>query len=67
MIVITVRCSIPVLASYDIDPILFGVILVIYVELGQISPPIGINCVCHPEHLGWQAGRGRDPELSPFT
>jgi len=33
----------PVLASYDIDPILFGIILVIYVELGQISPPIGIN------------------------
>jgi TRAP-type C4-dicarboxylate transport system permease large subunit len=32
-----------VLASYAIDPILFGVILVIYVELGQISPPIGIN------------------------
>jgi C4-dicarboxylate transporter, DctM subunit len=43
MIVITVPLLYPVLASYDIDPILFGVILVIYVELGQISPPIGIN------------------------
>jgi C4-dicarboxylate transporter, DctM subunit len=43
MIVITVPLLYPVLASYGIDPILFGVILVIYIELGQISPPIGIN------------------------
>jgi tripartite ATP-independent transporter DctM subunit len=43
MIVITVPLLYPVLASYGIDPIWFGVILVMYVELGQISPPIGIN------------------------
>lgn len=43
MIVITVPLLFPVLKSYGIDPILFGVILVIFVELGQISPPIGIN------------------------
>jgi TRAP-type C4-dicarboxylate transport system permease large subunit len=43
MIVITVPLLYPVLANYGIDPILFGVVLVIFVELGQISPPIGIN------------------------
>ena len=43
MIVITVPLLFPVLPSYGIDPIWFGVILVIFVELGQISPPIGIN------------------------
>jgi tripartite ATP-independent transporter DctM subunit len=43
MIVITVPLLFPVLASYNIDPLLFGVILVIFIELGQISPPIGIN------------------------
>ena len=43
MIVITVPLLFPVLVSYGIDPLLFGVILVIFVELGQISPPIGIN------------------------
>ena len=43
MIVITVPLLFPILGSYGIDPILFGVILVIYIELGQISPPIGIN------------------------
>ena len=31
------------IASYGIDPMLFGVVLVLFVELGQISPPIGIN------------------------
>src|SRR6266446_3664289 len=43
MIVITVPLLFPILGRYGIDPILFGVVLVIYVELGQISPPIGIN------------------------
>jgi len=43
MIVITVPLLFPILHRYGIDPILFGVILVIYIELGQISPPIGIN------------------------
>jgi tripartite ATP-independent transporter DctM subunit len=43
MIVITVPLLYPILGRYGIDPILFGVVLVIYIELGQISPPIGIN------------------------
>jgi len=43
MIVITVPLIFPVLPNYGIDPILFGVVLVLFVELGQISPPIGIN------------------------
>ena len=43
MIVITVPLLFPVLVSYGIDPIWFGIILVVFIELGQISPPIGIN------------------------
>ncbi len=43
MIVITVPLLFPVLHTYGIDPIWFGVLLVMFVELGQISPPIGIN------------------------
>src|SRR6202022_297070 len=43
MIVITVPLIFPVLHRYGIDPIMFGVVLVLFVELGQISPPIGIN------------------------
>ena len=29
--------------SLGFDPIWFGVILVVFIEMGQISPPIGIN------------------------
>jgi tripartite ATP-independent transporter DctM subunit len=43
MIVITVPLIFPILARYGIDPIWFGIILVVFVEIGQISPPIGIN------------------------
>jgi hypothetical protein len=43
MIVITVPLLYPVLISYGIDPVWFGIILVVFIELGQISPPIGIN------------------------
>jgi C4-dicarboxylate transporter DctM subunit len=39
MIVITVPLLYAVLSSYGIDPIWFGVILVMFIELGQISPP----------------------------
>lgn len=43
MIVVTVPLLHPVLLNYGIDPIWFGVILVVFIEMGQISPPIGIN------------------------
>ena len=43
MIVVTVPLLFPVLLHYGIDPIRFGVILVLFIEMGQISPPIGIN------------------------
>jgi tripartite ATP-independent transporter DctM subunit len=43
MMVITVPLLYPVLAKYGIDPIWFGIIVVVFIELGQITPPIGIN------------------------
>ncbi len=43
MIVITVPLLYPMLQHFGIDPVWFGVLLVVYIELGQISPPIGIN------------------------
>jgi len=43
MIVITVPLLYPVLLKYGIDPIWFGVILVLFIEMGQITPPVGIN------------------------
>jgi tripartite ATP-independent transporter DctM subunit len=43
MIVITVPLLYPLLPKFGIDPVWFGIIVVVFVELGQISPPIGIN------------------------
>jgi tripartite ATP-independent transporter DctM subunit len=43
MIVITVPLLYPVLLKYGIDPIWFGIMLVLFIEMGQISPPLGIN------------------------
>jgi C4-dicarboxylate transporter DctM subunit len=43
MIVITVPLLYPVLLKYGIDPVWFGVMLVLFIEMGQISPPLGIN------------------------
>ncbi|MEQ8349585.1 MAG: TRAP transporter large permease [Sneathiellaceae bacterium] len=43
MMVLTVPLLYPVLLEYGIDPIWFGVVLVVMIELGQITPPVGIN------------------------
>ena len=43
MIVITLPPIFPVLPTYGIDPILFGVVLVLFVKLERISRSIGIN------------------------
>ncbi|CAN7698095.1 TRAP transporter large permease [Pseudorhodoferax sp. LjRoot39] len=43
MIVITVPLLYPLLANYGIDPVWFGIIVVLFIEMGQITPPIGIN------------------------
>lgn len=43
MIVITVPLLYPVLLQYGVDPVWFGIMLVLFIEMGQISPPLGIN------------------------
>lgn len=42
MIAITVPILYPTLMAYGIDPIWFGVYIVILVELGQLTPPLGV-------------------------
>jgi tripartite ATP-independent transporter DctM subunit len=43
MMVITVPILLPSLALYQIDVIWFGILIVLLVELGQITPPMGMN------------------------
>jgi tripartite ATP-independent transporter DctM subunit len=43
MIILTVPIIFPVIKALDFDPIWFGVIIVMTVELGLIHPPVGMN------------------------
>ena len=43
MLVLTLPIFMPVILSLGIDPIWFGVLVVLTLEMGLISPPVGIN------------------------
>ena len=43
MIILTVPVIFPVITALGFDPIWFGVIIVVTVELGLIHPPVGMN------------------------
>lgn len=43
MVLITVPVFLPVVVGYGFDPIWFGVLVVLLVELGLITPPVGMN------------------------
>lgn len=43
MIILTVPIVFPVITSLGFDPIWFGIIIVMTVELGLIHPPVGMN------------------------
>lgn len=43
MILLTVPFIFPIIVSVGYDPVWFGILLVVVVELGLITPPIGMN------------------------
>lgn len=43
MIMVTLPIIFPSIIALGFDPIWFGVVMVIMMEMGQISPPVGIN------------------------
>ena len=43
MLVVTIPVVFPIITGLGFDPIWFGVILVIVIEMGLITPPVGIN------------------------
>src|SRR5262249_19749747 len=45
MVLLTVPIFFPVVQALGYDPIWFGVMLVILVEVGLITPPVGMNVV----------------------
>ena len=43
MILLTVPVFFPLIVHLGIDPLWFGVLIVVVVEIGLISPPVGMN------------------------
>ncbi len=43
MMILTMPLVFPVITSLGFDPVWFGVIMVIMIEMGEITPPVGIN------------------------
>jgi C4-dicarboxylate transporter DctM subunit len=43
MIVLTIPIFFPIVVALGFDPIWFGIIIVLVVEMGQLTPPVGIN------------------------
>jgi tripartite ATP-independent transporter DctM subunit len=43
MMVLTVPIVLPIITALGVDPIWFGIFMVIVLEMGLISPPVGIN------------------------
>lgn len=43
MLLITLPFVFPVVVAVGIDPILFGILVIVYIEIGAITPPIGMT------------------------
>lgn len=43
MLVVTIPIVFPIIMANGFDPIWFGVVAVIVVEMGMITPPVGLN------------------------
>lgn len=43
MLVVTIPIVFPVIQTLGFDPIWFGVVVVIVIEMGMITPPVGLN------------------------
>lgn len=43
IILITLPITLPLIVSAGLDPVWFGIFLIVMVEMGTISPPVGLN------------------------
>src|SRR5690606_16207261 len=43
MILLTVPIFFPIITALGFDPVWFGILIVVVVEIGLITPPIGVN------------------------
>jgi TRAP-type C4-dicarboxylate transport system permease large subunit len=43
IVVVSLPITLPLIVSHGFDPVWFGIFLVIMVEIGLLTPPIGLN------------------------
>ncbi|RPJ38887.1 MAG: TRAP transporter large permease subunit, partial [Deltaproteobacteria bacterium] len=43
MVVLTTSVLLPTVIAFGIDPVWFGIFLVLVVEMAQVTPPVGMN------------------------
>lgn len=67
MLLMTVPVFFPIVSALGIDPVWFGIVVVVVVEIGLITPPVGINVLVvkglFPEIPLWSIYRGITPFL----
>lgn len=44
MVMLTVPIFLPVILGLGFDPVWFGIIIILVMQLGLITPPVGLNC-----------------------
>ncbi|MFA9423118.1 MAG: TRAP transporter large permease [Sedimentibacter sp.] len=44
MVMLTVPIFLPIMTGLGFDPIWFGIIIILVMELGLVTPPVGMNC-----------------------
>ena len=44
MVLLTLPFVFPIIKTLGFDPVWFGIILTIMIEVGQLTPPVGLNC-----------------------
>jgi TRAP-type C4-dicarboxylate transport system permease large subunit len=67
MILLTVPLFFPVVAELGYSPIWFGIVIVIVVQLGLISPPVGMNIFVVKNLLGHLSIGTIFRGVTPFT
>jgi TRAP-type C4-dicarboxylate transport system permease large subunit len=67
MILLTVPLFLPLITSLGYDPIWFGILVVIVVQIGMISPPVGMNIFVVKNLLGHVSLGAIFRGITPFT
>ncbi|MFN4061301.1 MAG: TRAP transporter large permease [Paracoccus hibiscisoli] len=57
IIVMSLPITLPLVAAAGIDPVWFGIFLIVTIELGQVTPPVGFNLFVLQGMTGEPVGR----------